>query len=112
MRASAVPLMAELARERRAHSNQCSMCCMIAVEDQKHMLIECGAYHNERIAMFQSLHILDDIDVDVDSMEDSEKDRLTVELLSNVQCDQHVRVFLETAFNRRSSWMGTHAHNT
>ena len=80
------------------------MCGMTAVEDQKHMLVECDAYQHERIMMFETIDMTDE----TSSMNSSDKERLAVWLLSDVHCDLPVRAFLEAAFIKRSSWMGTH----
>ena len=61
MRASAVPLQAELYREHRSSTDMCCVCSKRAVENQTHMLMECDAYQHERRVMFETLaSILDD----------------------------------------------------
>ena len=80
------------------------MCGINAIEDQMHMLVKCEAYQHERNMMFHTLNTITD---EVSSMTSNEKERLTLWLLSNVQCDQPVREFLDAAFTKRSSWIGT-----
>src|ERR1700733_8436130 len=80
------------------------MCGINAIEDEMHMLVKCEAYQHERNMMFHTLNTITD---EVSSMTSNEKERLTLWLLSNVQCDQPVREFLDAAFTKRSSWIGT-----
>ena len=51
MRASAVPLQAELRREHRSETDACRMCDAIGTyaEDQLHMLVGCQAYEERRM---------------------------------------------------------------
>ena len=52
---------------------------------------------------FETLNINDE----VSNMTTNEKERITVRLLSDVECDQPVREFLDAAFIKRYSWIGT-----
>jgi hypothetical protein len=51
MKASAVPLQAELMREHRAQTDVCGMCKLGVPEHQQHMMMECTAYEEERKKM-------------------------------------------------------------
>ena len=89
MRASAVPLQAELHRERRSDTDVCCVCSKGAVESQAHMLVECTAYRHERLAMFVALEcILGDEQC---SKQWSSADELSCWLLSNEQRDGPIR---------------------
>ena len=104
MRASAVPLQAELYREHRAKSDRCCVCGESAVENQAHMLIECSAYAHERKIMFR--HIYAKIEEEKCNKVWSSSEELAVWLLSDEKCDQPIRTFLDAAFTQRSFLLG------
>ena len=104
MRAGAVPLQAELFREHRSYSDKCCVCGIRAVENQQHMLIECTAYQHERSKLF--IFIESKIDEAQRNRVWNSGEELTVWLLSNIDCDQPIRTFLDAAFTRRSFLLG------
>ncbi len=65
------------------------------------MIVECKAYQHEGNMMFYTLKTNDEVS------DEKEQFNLTVRLLSNVECDQPVREFLDAAFIKRYSWIGT-----
>ena len=92
MRASAVPLQAELYREHRSSTDMCCVCSKRAVENQTHMLMECDAYQHERRIMFETL------DDEQCSKQWNDVEELSVWLLSDERCDGPIRTFLDAAF--------------
>ena len=55
MRMSAAPLKAIKVMEHQAVSDMCMLCEDGAVEDQQHFMLYCGAYEEEREAMYQEI---------------------------------------------------------
>ena len=104
MRAGAIPLQAELFREHRSYTDKCNVCGMRAVENQQHMLVECTAYQYERGVMFKVIR--DKLNEEQASVVWSSSEELTVWLLSNNECDEPIRTFLDAAFNRRTLLLG------
>ena len=100
-------LQAELHREGRSDTDMCCVCSMGAVESQAHMLVECTAYQNERLAVFVALEcILGDEQC---SKQWNDVEELSVWLLSDERCDGPIRTFLDAAFAVRLALTGTPA---
>jgi hypothetical protein len=109
MKASAVPLQAELMREHRAQTDVCGMCKLGVPEHQQHMMMECTAYEEERKKMEAGIATGDALSAEEArallevgrSARATFPQRWTAELLSNPGCDAHVRAFLDSAFTKR-----------
>ena len=98
MRASAVPLKAIMAMEHRAASDVCVMCGQGAAEDQRHFMLHCDAYEEERYEMYERIEeAIGAVEWrEVNGIED-----LDTWLLRDMKCDSIVRNYLDTAFTKR-----------
>ena len=106
MRMSAAPLKAIKVMEHQAVSDMCMLCEDGAVEDQQHFMLYCGAYEEEREAMYQEIMERIGEEEWYEMRWGNANQGLDTVLLSEPRIDSCVRNYLDSAWRIRKLRFG------